>query len=357
MPNFSFEELTDIHFVYGLADGNSLQAQRFYAQRFPNRRLPHRRTFVRVHRTLRERGNLRNSEKSGRPATVTTVQTEQRILDAVEADPSTSVRRLSHEEGVSKTSVWRILKSQLLYPYHIQRVQGLSPRDFRPRSELCHWFLRKIALIPLFLSKILFTDEAGFSREGIFNYHNNHFWADVNPHEISQRRHQVRFSVNVWLGVIGDVLLGPVFLPNRLNGASYLDFLRNMLPELLDDMTLHERATMWFMQDGAPPHFTLDVRRHLNVTFRNRWIARGGPVAWPARSPDLNPLDFFVWGYLKSLVYQTPVENVAELRERIVNGCNVIRQIPGVFERVRVSLSNRLDRCIDMNGGHFEHML
>lgn len=357
MPVYSNEELTDIHFVYGLADGNSYEAQRLYAQRFPNRRLPNARTFVRVHRTLRERGSLRNLEKSGRSVTVTTVQTEERILNAVEANPSTSVRRLSHEEGVSKTSVWRILKCQLLYPYHMQRVQGLSPRDFQPRIEFCQWLLRKIALIPLFLTNILFTDEAGFSREVIFNYHNNHFWADVNPRKISQRKHQVRFCVNVWLGIIGDVLLGPVFLPNRLNGASYLDFLINMLPELLDGMTLHERTTMWFMQDGAPPHFTLDVRHHLNMTFGNRWIARGGPVAWPARSPDLNPLDFCLWGYLKSLVYQTPVENMEELQERVVNGCNVIRQNPGVFERVRVSLRNRIDRCLDMNGGHFEHML
>ncbi|KAJ4428267.1 hypothetical protein ANN_24284 [Periplaneta americana] len=42
-------------------------------------------------------------------------------------------------------------------------------------------------------------------------------------------------------------------------------------------------------------HFSLDVRRHLNATFPGRWIGRDG-TAWPPRSPDLNPLDFYLWG-------------------------------------------------------------
>ena len=46
-----------------------------------------------------------------------------------------------------------------------------------------------------------------------------------------------------------------------------------------------------------------------NQHFANKWIGRGGPIAWPARSPDLNPLDFHLWGHLKSIVYATSIEN------------------------------------------------
>ena len=53
---------------------------------------------------------------------------------------------------------------------------------------------------------------------------------------------------------------------------------------------------MWFMHDGAPAHITVDVRHFLDATYPQRWIGRGGPVIWPARSPDLNPLDFFFGG-------------------------------------------------------------
>ncbi|GBN41973.1 hypothetical protein AVEN_258019-1 [Araneus ventricosus] len=58
---------------------------------------------------------------------------------------------------------------------------------------------------------------------------------------------------------------------------------------------------MRFLHDGAPAHFSIAVRNHLDATHPGRWIRRGGPVAWPPRSPDLNPLDFFFWGHLNNI--------------------------------------------------------
>lgn len=45
------------------------------------------------------------------------------------------------------------------------------------------------------------------------NFHNNHMYAEENPHAIIGSRHQYQFSVNVWVGIVGDYLIGPVFLP------------------------------------------------------------------------------------------------------------------------------------------------
>jgi hypothetical protein len=55
-----------------------------------------------------------------------------------------------------------------------------------------------------------------------------------------------------------------------------------------------------FEQDGAPPHFHRNVT-FLDETFPGRWVGRGGPTAWPPRSPDLTPLDFFALGLLRTL--------------------------------------------------------
>ena len=52
--------------------------------------------------------------------------------------------------------------------------------------------------------------------------------------------------------------------------------------------------------DGAPPHWGLQVRAFLNDKFPERCIGRGGEAACPPRSPDINPLDFFLWGYEKT---------------------------------------------------------
>ncbi|GBN88525.1 hypothetical protein AVEN_69918-1 [Araneus ventricosus] len=54
---------------------------------------------------------------------------------------------------------------------------------------------------------------------------------------------------------------------------------------------------------------------------------RGGPVAWPPRSPNLNPLDFFFWGHMKSLVYETRVDSAEDLVARIVVTADKVLQV------------------------------
>lgn len=81
---------------------------------------------------------------------------------------------------------------------------------------------------------------------------------------------------------------------SHLLATSYKEMLQcNFIPQLRADGVL---GTVWWQQDGAPAHYAQTVRDYLNETFGDRWIGRGGPVHWPARSPDLNSLVFFLWG-------------------------------------------------------------
>ncbi|GFS73321.1 hypothetical protein TNCV_4712011 [Trichonephila clavipes] len=59
---------------------------------------------------------------------------------------------------------------------------------------------------------------------------------------------------------------------------------------------------LWF-KDGATCHTARATIDLLKDTFGDRLISRFGPVNWPPRSCDLTPLDYFLWGYVKSLVY------------------------------------------------------
>ena len=52
---------------------------------------------------------------------------------------------------------------------------------------------------------------------------------------------------------------------------------------------------VWWFQEGAPAHRLRDVRNVLTHTSGDRLVALGTNVEWPARSPDLTPLDFFLW--------------------------------------------------------------
>jgi hypothetical protein len=54
------------------------------------------------------------------------------------------------------------------------------------------------------------------------------------------------------------------------------------------------------MHDGATTaHFSRQARAFLDATYPDRWIGRNGPIPWPARFTDLNPLDF-LWGHPKT---------------------------------------------------------
>jgi hypothetical protein len=78
--------------------------------------------------------------------------------------------------------------------------------------QFCEWLQHQHAADELFLHNILWTDEACFMREGVFNVHNSHLWAWNNPHAICE----CGFSVNIWIGIVGDIVVGPYLLPDRL---------------------------------------------------------------------------------------------------------------------------------------------
>ncbi|KAJ4435828.1 hypothetical protein ANN_18447 [Periplaneta americana] len=117
------------------------------------------------------------------------------------------------------------------------------------------------------------------------------------------------------------------------------------IPHVLEDTPLINRQHIHFLHDGAPAHFSRTARRYLDRRFPDRWIGRGGPIAWPPRSPDLNPLDFYLWGHLKSLVYSSPVPDLESLRNRILACSEDIRNTPGVWDRVRRSMRHRCELC------------
>jgi hypothetical protein len=105
-------------------------------------------------------------------------------------------------------------------------------------------------------------------------------------------------------------------------------------------------------QDGAPPHFQRDVTTFLHETFPGRWVGRGGSTAWPPRSPDLTPLDFFAWGFIKDVVYSRKFRDVADLRQRIIEAVELIT--PHVLINTWQELEYHLDIRRATAGAHIE---
>ncbi|KAJ4438848.1 hypothetical protein ANN_14801 [Periplaneta americana] len=123
---------------------------------------------------------------------------------------------------------------------------------------------------------------------------------------------------------------------------------------LCDMYSNQELAEIHFMYGKADGNAAL-ARRLYQERYpqrqcpdRKTFVRRGGPITWPPRSPDLNPLDFYLWGHLKSLVYSSPVPDLESLRNRIVACSEDIRNTPGVWDRVRRSMRHRCELNTDV---------
>jgi len=76
--------------------------------------------------------------------------------------------------------------------------------------------------------------------------------------------HQNQWSLMIWYGIVNGYFIGPYFFERNVDRDSYLELLRDRLPELLEDVDLATRQRMWLQQNAAP-HFARIV--HEYVTF------------------------------------------------------------------------------------------
>lgn len=229
-------------------------------------------------------------------------------------------------------------------------TQEITHVDKENRLKFARWLLENMHLI----QNIVWSDEAYFSLDGTINRHNCAVWSMVNPHmRITKSLHSPKLCV--WIGFSANLILTPFFFDGTITGESYLKMLtEHVVPQLKQNLDM---KSCIFQQDGAPPHFSMKVREFLQKTFtEERLICRGFSKPWPARSPDLTPLDFWFWGLIKARVYHVnKPATLAELKERITQECARV-----TCEEICTTLSHltyRLQRVNEEEGGLIEHLL
>ena len=95
------------------------------------------------------------------------------------------------------------------------------------------------------------------------------------------------------------------------------------------------------------------MRSFLDRTFPQGWIGRGSNSApWPARSPDLSPCDFFLWGTIKNKMYKTKPRSLQELKEKIAHAFAEIDS--DMAQKTLQNYAKRLEKCVTINGDHVE---
>ena len=161
--------------------------------------------------------------------------------------------------------------------------------------------------------------------------------------------HHVRTTA--WAAIGRHNIYGPFFFDESVNSDRYLVMLRDKFWPALQRSYKEEEAL--FMQDGAPPHWAIQVRRWLDEHFPQRWMGRGSPnMPWSPRSPDLSPCDFFMWGFIKSRVYTTRPTDIPDLKLRVQTAFHEIT--PDMRQNVVRECHKRLEKVIENSERHIE---
>ena len=126
-----------------------------------------------------------------------------------------------------------------------------------------------------------------------------------------------------------------------------------LLPDIRARCQRYSWSTWTLQQDGAPSHTarnTLTCLRHENVTFIE-------PDMWPPNSPDLNPVDYAVWGALQQMVYQRRrrFKTINQLKQAIVIEWSKLSQ--RFIDRAIRQWRRRLECVVQQQGGHIEHLM
>ncbi|GFW20690.1 transposase [Trichonephila clavipes] len=219
-------------------------------------------------------------------------------LEGSRIDRSRNYQETRHGDSLPdrQTDGDRFNSCQVIYS---QLGLAIHPNDHQAR--------RRFVVVPDFNKRILFSDEAHFCLNGHINKQKCRIWSEANPQVyIETPLHPEKLTV--W----GALWAGGILLQKTMKATT--------------------------LQSMVIARATIDV---LKDTLGDRLISRFGPVNGPPRSCDLTPLNYFLCGYVKSLVYADKPQTLDHLEDNIQRVIADIR--PQMLEKVIKNWTSRLD--------------
>ncbi|PIC39650.1 hypothetical protein B9Z55_011270 [Caenorhabditis nigoni] len=293
--------------------------------------------------------------KLGRPFTVNTRQTRGIIKRRIDRNDGLSLNKVASDLGIARSTVQKIVKKELnIHSYHISRGQYLSDASKASRLEkskklLAHFDLRR-------LSDVIWTDEKIFTIEPLPNRQNQRQLLPKGDNKSPKRRlasnRLFPKSVMVWGGITATGKTPLVFIDRNVKINSEVYQKTVLMDNLLPWATQHFAGRPFILQqDWAPSHGSKSTIAVLDAHFPGYL----GKDLWPASSPDLNPMDFSVWGHLESKISGSSYSSVDTLKDALQKAWDDIDV--DYCRRTADSVIKRLKACVEAHGSNFEYLL
>lgn len=215
--NYTHEDYLNLFIIYGECNKVLSRTCEIFANRYPEKQKPSPNSIKRIMENFKNFGTVKATSHKIKPI-VNDENIEIAILGYFAAYPMTSLRPVALQTGISKSSIQRILLKHKFHPYSISMVQHLKDTDLARRVHFCEFILTMLQDDFRFLDNIIWTDEAKFTKNGLFNRHNSHFWCDSNPHAVRLRNYQETWQFNVYCAVRNDGVVKLHFYEENLNG-------------------------------------------------------------------------------------------------------------------------------------------
>ena len=255
----------------------------------------------------------------------------------------------------------KIIKVDLkLKPFRMVKAQRVTPQKAAKRLAACEKWKAQIESGELDLKAVYWTDEKIFrlgalkgGNQNLVVYVKNDLKKSEVPNNLILRGDgvwqggvHVMVSLGLCFSGVGTLRYAPK--GGRLNGPEYLEIVNNTyLPDCHKYYGVP--PTCVFMQDGASCHTSNAVQEFCAKKFPKFW----GKLEWPPCSPDLNPLDFFAWGYLQSEVDKKKPKCLDSLKLAI-REC--VEALPlDMVQKAMLNFYPRVCLCIESGGGAFKH--
>jgi len=287
------------------------------------------------------------------------IEAVEQLVLSQEDHPGThrTIREVARETGISTTTVHRIIHKDLrLKCLKKKRAQELTEANKLTRLVRSQQLLRQYPQHQV--DFIWFTDEKLFTVSSPKNPQNDRLYVPVGTKKkqvAAERvlRTRATFSKSVMVSVAVSSLgcTDLIFIDPgvKINGAYYRDVLLSQ--HLLPAIRQQSGDFFIFQQDSAPAHRAYDTVEML----RRDTPAFIPPTLWPPNSPDLNPVDYKIWGVLQERVYRTRIRDVEHLKERLVEEWAHFSQ--SIIDDAVNQWRQRLRACVHADGGHFEQTL
>ena len=149
------------------------------------------------------------------------------------------------------------------------------------------------------------------------HFKNDVYWSPDNPSNIKEVRDQGVSKVMAWVGMVDGRVLPITWFQGSVTGQNYLEMLENKVWPAVKSVATKKKY--WFQQDGARVHTTNDCLAFLQDKFQGRVISNRLNFFWPAKSPDLNPLDFYFWGVAEARFRKEKPKTIVELKAVVEN--------------------------------------